>query len=338
MYRLYRQVLFMCPPELSHQISFFLLGLLQRLGLLARMIKPITQKPCRVFGLTFSHPVGVAAGLDKNAEHINTLFALGFSFVEVGTVTPKPQDGNPRPRLFRLPEDQALINRMGFNNKGIDYAVANIRRLRAKGPLAGPLGVNIGKNASTPLEQAHEDYLICYQKAYPVADYITINVSSPNTKDLRLLQASEALDALLDVLQREHNRLRVREDKHVPLLVKISPDMTPEALKAMIRVLLKHQVDGVIATNTTTSRPPMVSACSQQGGGLSGQPLSTLSQQCVQALHHGLAGKIPLVGVGGIMNAEGAKTMLDHGASLLQVYSGLIYKGPALVRQIVDRC
>ena len=312
-YRLIRPLLFCLPPETAHSLT-----------LSALKVLPISQKipdaPKTVWGLEFKNPIGIAAGLDKNGDYIDALAKLGFGFIEIGTITPKPQIGNPKPRLFRLPKSRAIINRMGFNNKGIDALIANVKKAKYK----GILGINIGKNASTPIESALDDYLICLKKAYPYASYITINISSPNTVGLRDLQHGEFLNQLLSGLKAEQGRLAQEHKRYVPLLVKVSPDLMETEIQALAAAFLKHQIDGVIATNTTISREGVHS---QESGGLSGAPLTTRSTQILQALHLELQGKIPLIGVGGIMNAQDAETKFAAGADLIQVYTGLIYQG-----------
>ncbi len=310
-YRLLRPCLFLLPPEVAHTLT-----------LTALKYWPFSQKipdsPKTVWGLVFKNPIGVAAGLDKNGEYIDALAKLGFGFIEIGTVTPKPQIGNPKPRLFRLPKSQALINRMGFNNHGIDVLIANVKKAKYR----GILGINIGKNASTPIENALDDYLICLKKAYPYASYITINISSPNTTGLRDLQHGEFLDHLLAGLKAEQKQLAQQHQRKVPLLVKISPDLTDAELKDLAAALQRHQIDGAIATNTTISREGVNS---QESGGLSGQPLNARSTAVLKALHQALEGKIPLIGSGGIMSAADISAKFAAGADLVQLYTGLIY-------------
>ena len=281
-------------------------------------------------GLKFKNPIGVAAGLDKNGDYIDALAKLGFGFIEIGTITPKPQAGNPKPRLFRLPQSRAIINRMGFNNKGIDVLIANVKKARYK----GILGINIGKNASTPIENALDDYLICLQKSYPYASYITINISSPNTVGLRDLQHGEFLNHLLSGLKAEQTRLSDQYGRYVPLLVKVSPDLDHAEIHDLAATILRHQIDGVIATNTTISRETVNS---QETGGLSGAPLTTLSTSALHVLHQSLQGKVPLIGVGGIMNAQDAQAKFDAGADLIQLYTGLIYNGPFLLKSMMKK-
>jgi len=338
MFGLLRQCLMLFPPELSHRLALWLLKYATRLGFFKSRHSKGRPKVCQVAGLAFDHPVGLAAGFDKNGDYIDALFSLGFSFVEVGTVTPRPQAGNPGPRLFRLRQDQAVINRMGFNNKGIDHLVNNVKRLRARGPLKGLLGINIGKNATTPMHSAIDDYLICFKKAYPLADYITLNISSPNTKNLRELQNTRPLSALLGALEQARLQLTPKDTTPVPLFVKLSPDLDESAIKRIAKVLVESCVDGVIATNTTISRLGLNHPHQSQQGGLSGRPLHLRSVEMVSCLASALQGKLPIIGVGGILCAKDAKDFLNQGAALVQVYTGFIYHGPKLISQIVNKC
>ncbi len=284
-----------------------------------------------VLGLTFPNCVGLAAGMDKSASAVEAWFATGFGFVEVGTLTPRPQPGNPTPRLFRLKEHEAIINRMGFNNPGIDSAVHRLERRTSN----GIVGVNIGKNFNTPNERAVDDYLYCLRAAYAVADYIAINISSPNTKGLRDLQAEEPLVRLLSVLKEEQMRLQAHHGRYVPLLVKIAPDLGPEQIAMLARVFTTLQIDGVIATNTTLSRDPVQThPLALEAGGLSGAPLTNRSTEVITALRAVLPTSIPIIGVGGILGIEDATVKLQSGASLVQLYTGLVYRGPILVSQI----
>lgn len=324
-----RPLLFALDPETAHELA---VQALARAGSLAGLMQPRLPAcaPRQVMGLTFPNPVGLAAGLDKNGEAIDGLAALGFGFIEVGTVTPRAQPGNPKPRLFRLTDARALINRMGFNNRGVDALVENVQRAAFR----GILGINIGKNFDTPLERAAEDYLTCLRKVYRHASYVTVNISSPNTAGLRQLQGEEALDALLSVLKQEQARLADRHGRYVPLVVKIAPDLGPEDIEAMAKAFLRHGVDGVIATNTTTSREGVEKLLhAQESGGLSGAPLQAKSTAVVRALHACLGEAIPIIGVGGILEGRHAQEKIAAGASLVQVYTGLIYRGPALVRE-----
>ncbi len=282
-------------------------------------------------GLDFPNPVGLAAGLDKNGDYIDALAALGFGFIEVGTVTPRPQPGNPRPRLFRLPEARAIINRMGFNNHGVDYLLAKVRQARYR----GVLGINIGKNADTPVERAADDYLIGLRKVYTAASYVTVNISSPNTANLRSLQEGAALTALLGRLKQEQRALAEQHQKYVPLAVKIAPDLGAEAVAEMAAVIRESGIDAVIATNTTLAREAVAQLPhGGETGGLSGAPLTRRATEVVSELHAVLRDTVPIIAAGGIMDGADAVAKLRAGASLVQVYSGLIYRGPALVREV----
>ncbi len=295
--------------------------------------------PRTVMGLTFPNPVGLAAGLDKDGAYIDGLVALGFGFIEIGTVTPRAQPGNPKPRMFRLPEAQALINRMGFNNGGVDAFVRNVQASRFYQERRGILGLNIGKNADTPIERATDDYLHCLDKVYPYASYITVNISSPNTKNLRQLQQSTELDALLSSLKQAQARLADTHGRYVPLALKIAPDLDEEQIDTIANVLLRHHIDGVIATNTTITREAVQGlAHANETGGLSGAPVRDLSTRVIRALHQALRGEIPIIGVGGILSGTDAREKMAAGASLIQLYSGLIYRGPALISECANAC
>jgi dihydroorotate dehydrogenase len=284
-------------------------------------------------GLSFPNPVGLAAGLDKNGDCINGLAALGFGFIEIGTVTPRPQPGNPRPRLFRLPKAKAIINRMGFNNHGVDVLVANVERANFK----GVLGINIGKNADTPIEKAADDYLICLRKVYAHACYVTVNISSPNTKNLRQLQSGDELDALLTQLKSEQDKLAQQHGKYVPLALKIAPDLDTEQIKQIASLLIKHHIDSVIATNTTLSREGVEGLIhANETGGLSGAPVKDKSTAVIRALTTELGGALPIIGVGGISSGTDAVEKMQSGASLVQIYSGLIYRGQSLVTEAAE--
>lgn len=281
-------------------------------------------------GLTFPNPIGLAAGLDKNGTCINGLAALGFGFIEIGTVTPRPQPGNPKPRLFRLPEAQAIINRMGFNNNGVDALIDNVKQAKFK----GILGINIGKNADTPIEKAADDYLICLRKVYTHASYVTVNISSPNTKNLRQLQGGDELDALLSQLKAEQGRLAKLHEKYVPIALKIAPDLDSGQIKQIAELLIRHRIDGVIATNTTLSREGVESLPhSNEAGGLSGKPVREKSTLVIRQLAAELKGALPIIGVGGILKGEDALDKMQAGASLVQFYSGMIYRGWDLVAE-----
>ena len=333
MYELLRKPLFALPPETAHDLSLELLGAAERLGFLRCFLKDLPQKPVDVMGLRFPNPVGLSAGLDKNADYFNALGALGFGFVEVGTVTPRPQPGNPKPRIFRLEESKALINRMGFNNKGIDHLIGNVKRRR----YGGILGINIGKNADTPVERAVEDYQTGFAKAYPWADYIAINVSSPNTPGLRTLQFGESLKDLLLPLKALQGQMGEDTGRYVPLAVKIAPDMTEAEIIAVADTLKSAGVDAVIAANTTVGREGVeASPYARESGGLSGRPVRQKSTDVIRLLAAELKGALPIIGVGGIDSAGAAMEKLEAGASLVQIYTGFIYEGPGLVRKVVS--
>ncbi|KGP63570.1 dihydroorotate dehydrogenase [Legionella norrlandica] len=328
MYSLLRPLLFRMDAEKAH--SFTLSALHAIPGFCFR--QPI-GKPIHAMGLIFPHQVGLAAGLDKNGQHLDALAKLGFSFIELGTVTPKPQEGNPKPRLFRLPEANAIINRMGFNNWGVDALVDNVKNARYK----GILGINIGKNKATTLDNAAQDYLYCLRKVYCYASYVTINISSPNTPDLRQLQQQDYFAGLLSQLQTEQARLADQFGRHVPLIVKISPDETDETLKQMTELILQYGIEGIIATNTTCSRELVKNLPhAEEQGGLSGRPLTELSTRCLCLLKKYVGNQITLIGVGGIDSLASAEDKISAGASLLQIYSGLVYQGPGLIYDIVS--
>lgn len=290
-------------------------------------------------GLTFPNPVGLAAGLDKDGAYIDGLAALGFGFIEIGTVTPRAQPGNPKPRMFRLPEAQALINRMGFNNGGVDAFVRNVQASRFYQEQRGILGLNIGKNADTPIERATDDYLYCLDKVYPYAAYVTVNISSPNTKKLRQLQQASEIDALLSALKMAQSQLADKHGRYVPLVLKIAPDLDDEQIDTIASALLRHHIDGVIATNTTITRDAVQGLThANETGGLSGAPVRDLSTRVVRALHQVLQGEIPIIGVGGILSGRDASEKMAVGASLVQLYTGLIYRGPELVGECASAC
>jgi dihydroorotate dehydrogenase len=334
MYGLARPLLFALDAERAHALGLASLEAAYRSGvnpLLAASPRPL---PTKAFGLTFPNPVGLAAGMDKNGAHIDALLALGFGFVEVGTVTPRPQPGNPRPRMFRLPAQQAVINRLGFNNEGVDALVRNVQRARRRN---GLLGINIGKNKDTPNEDAEADYLHCLRKVYPLADYVTVNISSPNTAGLRELQEEQALRRLVGTLREEQEALASRHGRRVPMLVKIAPDLSESDIDAAGRVLGDLGVDGVVATNTTIARDAVEGARhANETGGLSGAPLLGRSTAVLRMLRTRLPEAIPLVGVGGILHGADAATKQAAGATLVQFYTGLVYRGPALVAECVD--
>jgi dihydroorotate dehydrogenase len=335
MYGLMRSALFNLPAEPSHGVAMGSLDLAHRLGLSAMLggARKERAQALTVMGIEFPNALGLAAGLDKNADHIAGLAALGFGFIEIGTVTPRPQPGNPRPRLFRLKEQRALINRMGFNNKGIDHALARIRQ----SPFRGVLGINIGKNIDTPVEQAADDYLIGLRKAWPDASYIVVNLSSPNTPGLRTLQYGEELRRLLNLLKQEQLALAQADGRHVPLVIKIAPDLSADEVELIAAALLEFRIDGVSATNTTLARDGVQdNPLHIEAGGLSGAPLRQSATRVVAQLARALDGQIPIIGVGGIESLADAREKLAAGASLVQIYSGFIYRGPPLVREIVE--
>ncbi|MDP1698016.1 MAG: quinone-dependent dihydroorotate dehydrogenase [Xanthomonadaceae bacterium] len=333
MYSLLRPALFGLDPERAHQQTLRLLDLAYHTGM-CRLLWP-QPKPLvtRAFGLAFPNPVGLAAGLDKNGEHIDALFALGFGFIEIGTVTPRPQAGNPKPRLFRMRRHGALINRMGFNNAGVDALVRNVERSKRR----GILGINIGKNKDTPNENAADDYLLCMQRVYGLADYLVVNISSPNTQGLRELQNEDALRQLLGALREQQERLGVMHGKRVPMLIKIAPDLDEAQIDSIALVLNEAHVDGVIATNTTVDRAMVLSdPRAHESGGMSGQPLYGRSTRVLRRLRARLDEHITLIGVGGVMSAADAAGKVAAGAALIQLYSGLVYSGPTLIRETVD--
>ncbi|MBP9713536.1 MAG: quinone-dependent dihydroorotate dehydrogenase [Sterolibacterium sp.] len=328
-YALARPLLFALDAEAAHELT---IAGLHRFGCLLPEPPTPRSAPIRVMGLDFPNRVGLAAGLDKNGEAIDGLDKLGFGFLEIGTVTPRPQAGNPKPRLFRLPEQRAIINRMGFNNHGVDVLLDHVRAAKYK----GILGINIGKNATTPIERAAEDYLICLDKVYTLASYVTVNISSPNTKNLRQLQGEDELDALLAALKSRQTMLADQHGRYVPLALKIAPDLDASQVNMIAAALRRHQIDAVIATNTTLSRAGVESARhGHESGGLSGAPLFEQSTAVVTALARSLAGELPIIAAGGIVDGEKARAKLAAGASLVQLYSGLIYRGPELVRECV---
>ncbi|MEK7991966.1 MAG: quinone-dependent dihydroorotate dehydrogenase [Thiotrichaceae bacterium] len=333
LYSIARPLLFTQDPEKAHYLTLAALNSSFGSGLTRFMLGKIPAKPCTVMGIEFPNPVGLAAGLDKNGEYIEGLANLGFGFIEVGTVTPRPQQGNPKPRLFRIPKAQGIINRMGFNNHGVDRLIGNVQQANYK----GILGINLGKNASTPIENALDDYIMGLLKAYPFADYLVVNISSPNTKDLRQLQHGDELDNLLRGLKQAHEQASQQYNKYVPLAVKIAPDMDNEELKQVADKLLQHKIDAVIATNTTIARDKVNQyPHGEEVGGLSGAPLTERATQVVWQLKQILQDDMPIIAAGGIMTPADAKQKLQVGASLVQVYSGLIYYGPRLVRDIVQ--
>ncbi|WP_411728497.1 quinone-dependent dihydroorotate dehydrogenase [Methyloglobulus sp.] len=330
-YPLLRPLLFALDAEIAHEVTLKLLNAAFVSDLSKLLYPSVSDKPVNVMGLNFKNPVGLAAGLDKNGDYIDALAALGFGFIEIGTVTPRPQPGNPKPRLFRLPEHQAIINRMGFNNLGIDHLLAQVKKSRYK----GILGINIGKNFDTPMQHAVDDYLIGLRKVYAAASYITINISSPNTQNLRQLQQGDESRKLMSALKEEQLKLQQEYRKYVPLALKIAPDLADADISRIAKLLLEFEVDGVIATNTTISRDRIANhLLASEIGGLSGSPVKDKATAVVKGLSVELQGKIPIIAVGGILSADDAQEKFAAGATLVQIYSGLIYQGPELIREI----
>jgi dihydroorotate dehydrogenase len=322
----------MLEPERAHVLSLVILNLLNKAGLVNLFLGDRISSPVNVMGIEFQNPVGLAAGLDKNGDYIETLAACGFGFIEIGTVTPLPQDGNPKPRLFRLVEDHAIINRMGFNNKGVAHLVKRVSISNRD----CVLGINIGKNMQTPLHEAVNDYQYAFRHVYSHADYITVNVSSPNTPGLRDLQHGDELENILTTLKNEQEVLHKKYNRYVPLVLKIAPDLDASEIEKLAETLLKHDVDGVIATNTTNDRPGLQDEnLSSEKGGLSGEPLAEKSDYVLKILSENLDGKIPIIAVGGIMTYEDAQRKMKLGASLIQLYTGFIYEGPSLIRDCI---
>lgn len=333
MYSLAKKILFTLSGEAAHQLALESLDAAARLRLLRPFVTPRLEAPLEVMGLKFPNAVGLAAGLDKNADHLDSLGQLGFGFIEVGTVTPKPQPGNPKPRLFRIPEQEAIINRMGFNNKGLEHLLAQVGKRR----FDGLLGINLGKNLTTPVEQAASDYLTGLQAVYAQADYVTVNISSPNTPGLRTLQYGEALQSLLQPLKEAQARLADQHQRHVPMLVKVAPDMDDDELRSLATTLRELKIDGVIATNTTLDKSAVDGL--QHGdeqGGLSGRPLTEKALEITRRLADELEGDLPIIGVGGIFSAEDAVERIQAGASLIQLYTGFIYRGPSLIHECAE--
>ena len=333
MFSIIRYLLFLFDPEIAHHIAMKSLKVADFFGLLSFLPSPAPSKPRIVFGIEFKNALGLAAGLDKNAEYIDCLSKLGFGFIEVGTLTPRAQPGNPKPRLFRLTNEEGIINRFGFNNVGIDKAILNIKSSK----FTGVLGINIGKNFDTPIEDAINDYLICFRKAYQYASYIVINISSPNTQNLRKLQDESFFEGLISRIKLEQEAQARKHKKYVPFLIKISPDGSMKEMDNIIKLLIKYNIDGIIATNTTLSRNEVSeSKFKDQAGGLSGEPLRSRALKTQKYLYKGLKGKIPIIGVGGIMQAKDAVERMDEGAELIQIYSGLIFKGHRLINELCE--
>jgi dihydroorotate dehydrogenase len=331
-YPIAQKLMFACDAEWSHNFALGSLKHLAHTPAAALWRQTLPLKPVTVAGIHFDNPLGLAAGLDKNAECIDAFGQMGFGFIEVGTVTPKPQLGNDKPRIFRLPQSQAIINRMGFNNKGVDYLVENVKKASYK----GVLGINIGKNKDTPNEQGKDDYVHCMRKVYTHASYITVNISSPNTPGLRDLQFGDALYDLLQSVKNEQLDLQAQQDKYVPVFVKIAPDMDLVAVNQVAETLLRSKMDGVIATNTTLDRSLVQGQrYADEAGGLSGLPVRDKSTEVLRQLRAAVGAAMPIIGVGGISDAQSAQDKLNAGANLLQVYTGFIYKGPQLLKQIV---
>jgi dihydroorotate dehydrogenase len=333
LYPLLRPALFSLDPETAHNVTLKLLKVAEQTGLTKLIAPNQVDKPVTVMGLEFKNPLGLAAGLDKNGDYIDALAGLGFGFIEIGTVTPRPQPGNPKPRLFRLPGHQAIINRMGFNNLGVDHLVEQVKNCRYQ----GILGINIGKNFDTPMESATEDYLIGLRKSYALASYVTINISSPNTKNLRQLQQGDEIKNLLSALKQEQLLLDKQHGRYVPLVVKIAPDLNDEEIAHIAGLLVEFGIDGVIATNTTIDREIIKNhPLANEAGGLSGAPVKEKSTYVVKQLAAALNGKLPIIAAGGILTAQNAQEKLAAGASLVQIYSGLIYQGSQLITDILE--
>ncbi len=333
LYSFFRPLLFALKPETAHTFSLAALDKAHRFRLL-RQAADLPSCPTQVMGLTFPNPVGLAAGMDKNGEHIDALATLGFGFVEIGTVTPRPQTGNPKPRLFRLRDANAIINRMGFNNQGVHALVENVRQAKYR----GILGINIGKNAATPMARAADDYLTCLSAVYAHAGYVAVNISSPNTENLRDLQGADALDALLAALKGRQQQLADIHGRYVPIALKIAPDLNDDQISAISTLLRRHRMDGVIATNTTLDRDRVEHlGHGQETGGLSGKPLRGKSTALIRRLYATLQNEVPIIGVGGILSANDAEEKIFAGAKLVQIYTGLIYRGPAIVSSCVRR-
>lgn len=332
-YRIMRDLMFRLDAEKAHHLGLVGLDWLEITGASWLMTRKMKMKPVRVMGLTFPNAVGLAAGLDKNGDHIEAMSALGFGFVEIGTVTPRPQPGNPKPRLFRIPEAQGIINRMGFNNLGVDHLIQQVQAADTK----TLIGINIGKNFDTPVEKAVDDYLIGLNKVYPHADYVTINISSPNTPGLRTLQFGDSLDSLLSALKNAQADLAEQHKKYVPMAVKVAPDLSNDEVSQLAQAFNKHKIDAVIATNTTMDRETVAGLQNaDEAGGLSGAPVFEKSTEIVRLFREALDDDLPIIAAGGIMSAQQALAKLDAGASLVQIYSGLIYQGPTLIREVIQ--
>ena len=330
LYSLARPLLFSLAPERAHELTLSMLKSAHKMGAIRH---PVIAKPVTCMGIEFPNPVGLAAGLDKNGAYIDALAALGFGFIEIGTITPKPQEGNLKPRLFRIPQAKAIINRMGFNNDGVDQLVENVKAAKFK----GILGINIGKNATTAVEDAVSDYLICLEKVYNYASYITVNISSPNTKNLRSLQSGHALTELLETLKKRQLELAEEHQHYVPLVLKVAPDLEQSDIQFIASQLIQFKIDGLIVTNTTLSREGVEGlAFGDEAGGLSGAPVFEKSTACLAEFAKQLKGEVPLIGVGGILAGEHAVAKQQAGATLVQIYSGMIYTGPTLIQDCVN--
>ena len=330
LYSLARPLLFSLAPERAHELTLSLLKSSHKLGVMRQVVE---AKPVTCMGIEFPNPVGLAAGLDKNGAYIDALASLGFGFIEIGTITPRPQVGNPKPRLFRIPKAKAIINRMGFNNDGVDQLIENVKAAKFK----GILGINIGKNADTAVEDAVADYVICLEKVYNYASYITVNISSPNTKNLRSLQSGDALTELLQTLKQRQLELAEEHQHYVPLVLKVAPDLNQSDIEFIASQLIEFKIDGLIVTNTTLSREGVEGLpFGDEAGGLSGAPVFEKSTACLAAFSQVLKGQIPLIGVGGILTGEQAVAKQHAGASLVQIYSGMIYTGPSLIKDCVN--
>jgi dihydroorotate dehydrogenase len=333
MYPIFKKIAFLLSPETAHEITIDAFSVLSHLNMTGLIPRPKKQKPVTVFGIEFPNAVGLAAGLDKNGDAIDTLGAFGFGFVEVGTVTPRPQSGNPLPRLFRIPEKEAIINRMGFNNKGVDYLVERVKRTKYD----GVIGINIGKNKDTPEEEAVNDYLYCLDKVYGVADYVVINLSSPNTPGLRNLQFGDNLRNLLSTLKQRQSELD-EQYEHAPVLIKIAPDLSEDDVTELAATFNELNVEGVIATNTTVLRDAVQGyQHANEIGGMSGAPVRDQANAILKRFREKLDESIPLIGVGGVMTEQDAEEKLRLGADLVQIYSGFIYQGPGLIKRLVER-
>lgn len=335
MYSLLRNLLFCLPAEASHTVAMHSMDWCNKLklGKLLAVDRSLLNQPRRVMGIDFPNPIGLAAGLDKNADYVDALHTIGFGFIEVGTLTPRPQPGNPKPRLFRLADYQAIINRMGFNNAGIEHGIQAVRNRKSQ----GVVGINIGKNYDTPVERAIDDYLVCMRSCYRWADYITVNLSSPNTPGLRDLQFGESLRHLVDALKEEQSRLTEECGHRVPLAIKLAPDLEEAEIQQCCSILLSHEVEAIIATNTTLDRSKVKNhPHSQEQGGLSGAPLTARANEVLQLIKAETGSRVALIGAGGIMSAEDALQRFQSGADLAQLYTGFIYHGPSLLADILD--